>query len=165
MSKKSIGLIVCVCLLMGLAAPSSAMAGSKDKRIKIASILKAMNIMDTIDAMMPQMSQAVIRAFHQQGLSLPPEVVKEISVATSRVMRANLRPYLTRVVDIYDEAFTDSEIDDLVTFYKSPTGQKSLKFMPQMTQKSMEVGMKWGQALQPKLQLEIEQIFAKYKIE
>lgn len=151
---------LCIGLLMGLSAPSSAMAGSKAKRIKIVAMMKAMNIMDTIDVMMPQMSEAFLQVFRKQGMDISPQAAQTISDATSKVMRANLRPYLTELVDIYDRAYSDKEIDDLVAFYKSPTGQKSLKLVPQVTQESMAAGARWGEALGPKIQVEIKRVLA-----
>jgi hypothetical protein len=34
---------------------------------------------------------------------------------------------------IYEKNFTDDEITALISFYKTPTGQKSLKVMPTLT--------------------------------
>ena len=39
---------------------------------------------------------------------------------------------------IYDKFFTETELKDLVTFYKSPTGQKSIGVMPQLMQAAMQ---------------------------
>lgn len=93
-------------------------------------------------------------------MDISPQAAQTISDATSKVMRANLRPYLTELVDIYDRAYSDKEIDDLVAFYKSPTGQKSLKLVPQVTQESMAAGARWGEALGPKIQVEIKRVLA-----
>jgi uncharacterized protein len=39
---------------------------------------------------------------------------------------------------IYDKYFTEPELMDLVTFYKSPTGQKSIGVMPQLMLDAMQ---------------------------
>lgn len=39
---------------------------------------------------------------------------------------------------IYDKFFTESELKDLVAFYKSQTGQKSISVMPQLMQDAMQ---------------------------
>lgn len=36
------------------------------------------------------------------------------------------------IVPIFDEHFTESELTDLTVFYRSPTGQKTISFMPKM---------------------------------
>lgn len=37
------------------------------------------------------------------------------------------------VVPVYDKHFSESELRDLIAFYKSPTGQKMITAMPQLT--------------------------------
>jgi hypothetical protein len=39
---------------------------------------------------------------------------------------------------IYDKFFTEPELKDLVAFYQSPTGQKSIGVMPQLMQDAMQ---------------------------
>ena len=39
---------------------------------------------------------------------------------------------------IYDKFFTEEELKDLVAFYKSPTGQKSIGVMPQLMQDALQ---------------------------
>ena len=39
--------------------------------------------------------------------------------------------------DLYDKYFTEAEIKDLVTFYSSPTGKKSVELQPKMFAESM----------------------------
>ena len=46
----------------------------------------------------------------------------------------------TRLVILYEDAFTESELHDMTAFYKTPTGQKSLVMMPQLTAKLAELG-------------------------
>jgi uncharacterized protein len=46
---------------------------------------------------------------------------------------------------IYTNAFTEQELKDLVTFYKSPLGQKLLSAEPQAIQLSMSYMNQWAQ--------------------
>lgn len=39
---------------------------------------------------------------------------------------------------IYDRFFTEEELKDLVAFYKSPTGRKSIEVMPQLMQDAVQ---------------------------
>ncbi len=49
---------------------------------------------------------------------------------------------------VYDESFTTSEIQDLIAFYRTPTGQKALKEMPEIMHRSMTLS---AQLLQSKV--------------
>lgn len=44
------------------------------------------------------------------------------------------------VVAMYAEIFTEDEIWDIVTFYKSPTGQKTIKKLPEIALLSVQMG-------------------------
>ena len=50
---------------------------------------------------------------------------------------------------IYDKNFTESELRDLIAFYKTPTGQKMIQIAPKMT---MEAMMAFNEKFTPKLQ-------------
>lgn len=39
-------------------------------------------------------------------------------------------------LELYDRHFTEAELQDLVTFYESPTGRKAIKITPQLVQES-----------------------------
>ena len=49
---------------------------------------------------------------------------------------------------VYDESFSTSEIQDISNFYRTPTGQKALREMPQIMQRSMSMA---SQAMQSKM--------------
>ena len=41
-------------------------------------------------------------------------------------------------VPLYDKFFSEQELRDLLAFYRTPTGQKSLKVMPELLAESMQ---------------------------
>ena len=53
------------------------------------------------------------------------------------------------IVPIYDKHFTESELQDLVTFYKSPTGQKMVAATPSLMVDTMGA---FSEKIMPKLQ-------------
>lgn len=61
------------------------------------------------------------------------------------------------VYPLYDKAFTEKELADLVAFYKSDTGQKVLTTMPQLMADSIEMAQKH---LVPKLTKLVDDILA-----
>ncbi|MEW6209522.1 MAG: DUF2059 domain-containing protein [Acidobacteriota bacterium] len=44
---------------------------------------------------------------------------------------------------LYDKYFTEEELKDLVAFYETPTGQKSIKVMPALFQESFQKAQEW----------------------
>ncbi|HEY8460183.1 MAG TPA: DUF2059 domain-containing protein [Blastocatellia bacterium] len=50
------------------------------------------------------------------------------------------------VLEVYDKYFTEAEVKDLVAFYKTPTGQKIIRILPQI---SAEMLPRIGQLIDP----------------
>jgi len=53
---------------------------------------------------------------------------------------------ITRLVPIYAKYYSDAELKDLITFYKSPTGIKHLQSAPKVVEESMVEAIKYFQA-------------------
>lgn len=63
--------------------------------------------------------------------------------------RVNLEQVMEQLYyPLYGKYFTEDELRDLVIFYKSPTGKKSIMVMPQLMQESMQ---KSSELLNPKI--------------
>jgi len=65
-----------------------------------------------------------------------------------------------QMLKLYDKYYTATEIQDLINFYKSPTGQKSIDIMPKLMTESMQSTM---QTLMPKMQSIMKQVTAEEK--
>jgi hypothetical protein len=59
------------------------------------------------------------------------------------------------MVRIYVATFSESELRQLIAFYKTPIGQKALQKMPELMQKGMAIGQKLAQDHMPELQAAI----------
>jgi len=65
-------------------------------------------------------------------------------------------------VKIYMAAFTQREIEDMVAFYRTPTGQKAVEKLPELMQEGAEIGQARMREnigkLQEKLKAQIEEL-------
>jgi len=43
-------------------------------------------------------------------------------------------------VSMYVDAYSEQELRDLIAFYRSPTGRKSIRLMPELMQRGAEIG-------------------------
>ena len=66
-------------------------------------------------------------------------------------------------IKVYSETFTESEIDGIVGFYKSPPGQAMLVKMPVLLQKSMAIGQQLMGDVMPEIQRMDEELKQKYQ--
>lgn len=56
------------------------------------------------------------------------------------VQRIDLSQVMQEVaLQVYDKNFTESEMQDIITFYKTPTGKKTLQALPAVMSESMEM--------------------------
>lgn len=61
------------------------------------------------------------------------------------------------IIPIYDKYYTESDIDQLITFYNSPIGKKMIATMPQVMQESMIAGQAWGKQIGEKIQAKLKE--------
>ncbi|MDA4746736.1 DUF2059 domain-containing protein, partial [Enterobacter hormaechei] len=61
------------------------------------------------------------------------------------------------LIPIYSKYYTEKELDDIIAFYKTSTGQKVIKTMPDMTKESMQAGQVWGMKLGQKVMKKINE--------
>jgi uncharacterized protein len=115
----------------------------------VEELLQAMNISTVLSQTTDVMIKAQIEANPQ---------LKQIE----DVMRQFMAKYLSweylkpGMVQLYAEAFTEPEIRELVTFYRTPVGQKTVIQMPELFQKGAALGQKAVQDHLPELQEAIE---------
>lgn len=60
------------------------------------------------------------------------------------------------VIPIYEKHYSEQDIDDLITFYKTPLGKKVLESTPLIMQESMEAGKAWGREIAEKVTEELK---------
>ena len=99
-----------------------------------------------LDTMLVNIDQVMRRSMDAstQGQPLSPEQRRVVDATTTKfvqVMRDEmtwdkLRPLY---VQIYQESFTQEEIDGLIAFYESPAGVAFIEKMPVVMQKSMSI--------------------------
>jgi uncharacterized protein len=133
-------LIVLVISLFGLAATNAYSATTaSDKSIKeLMSLTGAGNLgVQMMQAMLPELKKMVPQAPESFWVDLMNEV--------------NPNDIEAMILPVYRKYFSEEEIQDVIKFYKSPTGVKLIQTLPQVMQESMAVGQQWGESLAQKV--------------
>ena len=92
------------------------------------------------------MRAPLVQALRQQAPQLPPATVeKAVEEVLIPEFRARLPEFADSAAGIYVSNFTVAELRELVAFYATPIGRKTLLVMPQILQQSMAAGQAWGQ--------------------
>jgi uncharacterized protein len=72
--------------------------------------------------------------------------LNEVAVIVAKTLAGREKEIGEGMAQVYANEFTEQELKDLVTFYKSPLGQKLLSSEPRAIQFSMSYMNQWAQA-------------------
>lgn len=136
------------CLILAIAFSASAFSQSASKAEKIKKYMEVMGTTKLMDATMDNMITLYKKNY--------PLVDSAFWAAyKNEFMSGELINMLT---PIYDKHLTEEDLDALIAFYSTDTGQKIIKSLPEIMKESMNVGAEWGREIGAKL---IEQLKAK----
>ncbi len=133
---------------------------SAEKKALILDLLKITEADKTVDKVVAQMMAAhqrqyplMIAQIVNADTGLTADQKKDIiekSQTRSQQSSERLKELFKQKIDlgevlnrvalvVYDKNFTEAELKDIIAFYKTPTGQKTLKQMPDVMRESMDM--------------------------
>jgi hypothetical protein len=118
-------------------ASPAAMAAAKE-------ILTMKNANAMYASAVPNIVEQTKNALLQSNLNYQKDL-NEVAVIVARNLAGKEQEIGDGMAKIYANEFTEQELKDLVTFYKSPLGQKLLVTEPRAIQFSMSYMNQWGQ--------------------
>jgi uncharacterized protein len=138
-------------LVLGLAlAAAPAGAQTPDKPASPAAIAAAKEILAMKNASgmyaaaVPNIVERTKEQLTQSNLNYQKDLT-EVSVIVAQKLAGRESEIGEGMAKIYAGAFSEQELKDLVTFYKSPLGQKLLTTEPQAIQMSVSYMNQWAQ--------------------
>jgi hypothetical protein len=116
---------------------------SQTKQAAISELIQVMKndsmMNKMVDAMIPTMTNQLFSELKDSTAKVRSTEMMKIAMVTAKELAPKMNVLMT---SFYDKYFTESEINDFLTFYKSPTGRKSISIMPQMMNDMMSEMMK-----------------------
>ncbi|MEC8887477.1 MAG: DUF2059 domain-containing protein [Pseudomonadota bacterium] len=157
-------LLTATAMSIALFQPITAMAATATEASvkELLQVTESEQMLDQVSAQMDSiMSQSIQQVQKQQGEPLTDaqvEVVhkylKKIADVMAKGMTwSDLEPAM---VKIYQDNFTQEDINGLIAFYKTPLGQKTIEKMPVVMQQSMAVGQNAMLKIMPELTEEMK---------
>lgn len=107
-----------------------------------------------IDKLGKQSIDKMIDIYKKQFSDLPEEFWIEFK------KEANEDELTRMYIPIYDKYYSESDLDALIKFYKTPTGKKMIAVMPDLMKESMEKGRIWGEVISKKVMAKMEKAIA-----
>ncbi len=140
-------------------APATAPAQAPASEASIKELLEISHARGLVDSVMTQVDGMIKASMAQAERQYPstPEVQKILDGMESKIMGMmreemswdKLETMYTRV---YQQSFSQSEIDGLIAFYKTPTGQALIEKMPKVMQLTMGEVQQRLRTIMPKAQ-------------
>ena len=135
---------------------------------ELLRVTKADQMADAVMAPMEQMMRQSVAAnlqgkkvSAQERESIEKFIPKALEIARNELAFASLRPMYTQ---IYQESFTQEEIDGLIAFYKSPAGLAFTNKMPLVMQKTMLIMQTKMQPMMQRMQAAMKQALEESKL-
>jgi uncharacterized protein len=127
------------------AAPAPALKPASPAAIAAAKEILAMKNANAMYASaVPNIVDQTKNALVQSNLNYQKDL-NEVAVIVAKNLAGKEQEIGDGMAKIYANEFTEQELKDLVTFYKSPLGQKLLATEPRAIQFSMSYMNQWGQ--------------------
>jgi hypothetical protein len=134
--RAAVGLVAAAAVLAGTPAFCADAPASNAHSIELARKLFAeMRMEQLMGSMVRQMAPAMIEQSRKRNPNLSAADAQVISDAMAASMDELVKKVTERSIPLYASTFSEKELQDLVNFYDSPTGQAMLTKMPVLMSK------------------------------
>lgn len=158
-------------LLLSFSLAPIAHADDASKATKIQELFNLTHV----DHLMTQMADGMLAQMNgmmkQQaaGSDLNPrqqQIMSDFSTKVSGMVKAQLawEKLKPQVTELYASTYTESEIDAILVFYRSPAGQTMLAKLPELNARSLQIGQTQATSMIPQLR-QMSQEFAQQMTE
>jgi hypothetical protein len=148
-------MVTCLALVFGWnAAAQESAADAPASKEDVERYMQVMHSQDMVGKMVDAMAKPMHQMIHQQYVKDKDKLPVDFEVRMNKMMDELMKNFpwdemIQSMVPVYQKHFTKGDIDALVTFYSTPTGQKLLQEMPAVTAEAM-------QSMMPLLQKHVE---------
>ncbi|AJQ93193.1 DUF2059 domain-containing protein [Gynuella sunshinyii] len=147
-----------VCLML---CSFGAVAAGSSKEAKVTELMNLMDMDALIDNMYVQMEPMLKNVSKQLDIQPSEQPLFDqyyndvLTIMKTDFSWEKMQPGF---MDIYLREFSEQEIDDLLAFYSTETGQAVLKKMPEVMQASVQLSQTLMQSAMPKIQARVKQL-------
>lgn len=168
--------IILLCGSIAIAAdnpsPTSPAPSNPPTEASIKQLLEVAQARKLVDSLIGQMDNLMQKSIAEavQGRTIPPKVQKDIDQRRAEMIGMmkelldwpKLEPLYVR---IYQKTFNQQEIDGMIAFYKTPSGQAVISKMPSAMQNTMDEMQQMMGPVMQKIQKTQQDVVAAMKAE
>ena len=164
---RRIFLAAILCFSFSLAALAQQADDTPASREDIQTYFETVHSRDTMNKMMDAMMKSIHQLTHDQYLKnkdkLPEDFEQRMTKQMDDMMKnMPLNEMMQATIPAYQKHFTKGDVNALLAFYSSPTGQKLLRDLPSIMSESMDAMMpimsRYMDEMQNKLQQETDEM-------
>lgn len=147
--------------------PSISFAEGLSKRENVEELLVLMNVDSIIDNIYSQMDQIMKNMAQEIGIKPSErELFDKFSAKMISIMKdeMNWEKMKGPMTDLYLKHYSEKEIQDMMAFYKSESGQSMIKKMPAVMKDSMIISQNMMKDFIPKMQALSEELKHEIKL-
>jgi hypothetical protein len=150
--------VTALALTLGLASAVQAQSDiPSDKREAIERLIALMDLDQMAEQTAAAMEQQMVAAIRQSNPNFPEEAMQIVVDTFNEESRTFVNQSFDEIPGIMAKYYTTQEIDEIIAFYETPVGQKSLEVMPQLTQEIQSVMIPKAQVFQQEVVAKIQQ--------
>ncbi|MCM1129506.1 MAG: DUF2059 domain-containing protein [Alistipes senegalensis] len=155
------------CFILAMLASCAAFAQA-NQPASLASVEKLLDIThagQTHQATVQEMTQIIEQSTRQTLHRVPPAQQEKFRQTMSRLdtivrEEMNWEKIKPQYIRIYAETFTQKEVDDLMAFYQTPSGQSFIKKQPEVTRKTSALSQEKMEIMMKRLSQVMQEIMA-----
>jgi hypothetical protein len=124
-------------------------------RASVEKLLILMNQDQLMEQMFPQIKQMVMQQFEQMDLTEEQtRLMEKYFDKIFNVMKEEMSwdKMKDDFILLYMSVYTEAEVNELIDFYESPIGRKTLEKLPLLMEKSVAISQKYPMNMMPKIQ-------------
>ena len=147
-----VGFLVVAATTGAAALAEEQTAASEEMRADIEHLIKLTGAMD--DKVIDQMGSVMAQQMAQlTGATTPEAAARCVEIAIEAVGEIlSDGKFMDDIVAIYAKYYSHDDIRQMIAFYDTPAGKKTIEVMPQLMAESVQVSMKWMAQMNPVIQ-------------
>jgi uncharacterized protein len=137
----------------------SEVAPSREQVMKFLEVTQAKSRVEQVfTGMAKQAQMGAELGFKQKVPDASPEQLARVDAISDSIFKEfSVDELIDAIVPIYQKHLSKSDLDGILAFYASPTGQKLLKEMPAILSESMEAGGEIGRKKMESINRRVEE--------
>ncbi|MEW6732752.1 MAG: DUF2059 domain-containing protein [Acidobacteriota bacterium] len=140
-------ILIGIFIILGLSTTTSAQSTTNKESVNPEKVkdIKRLIAITSGENLVRQMMNHLISSFKTSLPQVPEQYWDNF------IKEVNENELIERLIPIYERHLTHEDIKGLINFYETPTGQRVLKALPEISKESFTIGQSYGREVGEKI--------------